>query len=162
MNIFGIVLLTLVVYSLISTVVFIISKENEDVIVAFGLGIVGLILAGLCRIIRWIIFKFKYRIGKRSIFEETSTGNKYKCKVKDSNDIDWVPGYKMIKRYATKSEWINIPDFNKELIMRSKINCNNCKHDKPDECRCGYPYDRVKCKHDEWGAVLEFDKFESK
>ena len=27
---------------------------------------------------------------------------------------------------------------------------------------CDYPYDRVRCKHDEWGAVLEFDKFESK
>ena len=162
MNVFYIVLLTLIAYSLIGTILYIITKDNEDVAIAFGLGIVGLTLSGILNLIRKIVNKFKYHIGKRSIFEETSTGNKYKCKVKNANDVEWVSGYKMLKRYATKSEWIDIPDFSKELILNSKKNCNNCKHDNSSECRCDYPYDRLRCKHDEWGAVLEFDKFESK
>ena len=160
MNTFYIVLLTLVIYSLIGTVSYIITKDNEDVAIAFGLGIVGLTLSAILKIIRKIINKFKYHINKRSIFEEKSTGNKYKCKVKDASDIEWIDDYQILKRYAQKSEWVNIPDFSKEFILNSKKNCNNCKHDK--ECMCDYPYDRVRCKHDEWGTVLEFDKFESK
>lgn len=163
MSVFYIVLLTLIVYSLVCTVLYIITKENEDVAIAFGLGIVGLTLSVILKIVHKIINKFKYHINKRSIFEQTSTGNKYKCRVKDAEDIRcWIEGYKMLKRYATKSEWIGIPDFSKEFILNSKKNCDNCKHDNPSECMCDYPYDRVRCKHDERGAVLEFDKFESK
>lgn len=161
MNTFYIVLITLVVYSMISTFTYIISKENDDVIIAFGLGIFGLTLCGVLKVVRKIRDKFKYHIGKRSIFEEKSTGNKYKCKVKDAEDIRcWAGGYKMIKRYATKCEWVNIPDFSDEFINNSKKNCDNCKYDK--ECVCDYPYITVKCKHDKYGTVLEFDKFESK
>ena len=101
---------------------------------------------------------FKYHIGKRSIFEEESSGNRYKCKTKDTNDIKWVSGYKLIRRYASKAEWVDIPDFSKSFVENSKKNCNYCKHDK--ECECEYPYTKVKCKHDEFGPVLEFDKFE--
>ena len=162
MNIFYIVLVTLVVYSIISTFTYIISKENDDVIIAFGLGIFGLTLCGILMILRKVSNNFKYHIGKRSIFEEESTGNKYKCKVKDASDVEWVYGYKIIKRYAVKSEWTNIPDFNKEFIENSKINCDHCKYNNAGECMCDYPYDKVRCKHDEFGAVLEFDKFESK
>lgn len=160
MEVFYIVLITLVAYSLIGTISYIITKDNEDVAIAFGLGIIGLSLSAILKVVRKIINEFKYHINKRSIFEQTSTGNKYKCKVKDANDVEWVSGYKMLKRYATKSEWFSVPDFSKEFILNSKKNCDNCKHDK--ECICGYPYDKVRCKHNEWGAVLEFDKFESK
>lgn len=162
MEVFYTVLITLVAYSIISTLAYIISKDNEDVAIAFGLGIFGLTLCGILMIVRKIINKFKYHIGKRSIFEEESTGNKYKCKVKDAADVEWMFGYKIIKRYAEKSEWFDIPDFSKEFIEKSKINCDHCKYNNAGECMCDYPYDRVRCKHDEWGAVLEFDKFESK
>lgn len=158
MNTFHIVLISLVVYSLISTIVFIISGENENVIIVFGLGISGLILWAIMRIIHKIEKLFKYHIGKRSIFEEESSGNKYKCKIKDTNDVQWISGYKLIRRYASKSEWIDIPDFSKAFVENSKRNCDHCKHDK--ECECEYPYARIKCKHDEFGTVLEFDKFE--
>lgn len=161
MNAFYIVLITLIAYSVISTLAYIVSKDNEDVAIAFGLGIFGLTLCGALTVIQKINNKFKYHIGKRSIFEEESTGNKYKCRVKDAENIRcWTEGYKMLKRYATKSEWIGIPDFSEEFILYSKKNCDNCKHDK--ECACDYPYDKVRCKHDEWGTVLEFDKFENK
>lgn len=161
MNTFYIVLTTLIIYSLVGTVLFIITKENEDVAIYFGLGIVGLTLCGILMVIRKVRDKFKYHIGKRSIFEEISTGKKYKCKVKDAEDIHcWVQGYKMLKLYATKSEWIDIPDFNEEFIFNSKKNCNNCKY--YEECMRDSPRFTVKCKHDSCGTVLEFDKFESK
>ena len=161
MNTFEIVLLTLIIYSLIGTILYIITKDNEVVAIAFGLGIVGLALWGILNVVRKIKNKFKYHIGKRSIFKEESTGNKYKCKVKDAEDIRcWTEGYKMIKRYAVKSEWINIPDFSEKFILNSKKNCDNCKYDK--ECINDYPRITVKCKHDGYGTVLEFDKFESK
>lgn len=146
------------VYSLVATITYIISGENEDVIIAFGLGIVGLTLSGIMKIVHKIRKLFKYHIGKRSIFEEESSGNRYKCKTKDTNDIKWVSGYKLIRRYASKAEWVDIPDFSKSFVENSKKNCNYCKHDK--ECECEYPYTKVRCKHDEFGTVLEFDKFE--
>ena len=162
MNIFYIVLVTLVVYSMISTFTYIISKENDDVIIAFGLGIFGLTLCVILKIVRKVNNNFKHHIGKRSIFEEKSTGNKYKCKVKDARDIEWLSGYRIVKRYAIKSEWLDIPDFSKKFIENSKINCNHCKYNNNSGCMCDYPYDKVRCKHDKFGTVLEFDKFESK
>lgn len=137
---------------------YIISGEDEDVIVAFRLGIVGLSLLGITRIIFKIRNLFKCHIGKCSIFEEESSGNKYKCNTKDTNDIQWVSGYKLIRRYVAKSECVSIPDFSKSFVENSKRNCDHCKHDKG--CECEYPYTKVRCKHDEFDTVLEFDKFE--
>ena len=159
MNIFYIVLITLVVYSLISTIIYLIA-DNEDIIIAFGLGITGLILTGIMKIIYKIRDLFRYHISKRSIFEEKSSGNKYKCKTSDTSDIQWVSGYKLIKKYASKYEWINIPDFSKTFVENSKRNCDRCKYD--EECGGEHSNENIKCKHDECGKVLEFDKFEKR
>ena len=160
MSTLWIILLTLVLYSFIATVGFIVSGENEDVAIAFGLGIFGLTLLGLCGVLRKIIGKLR-NINKRSIFENRDTGEKFKCKLKYTHDIEWLKGYKLVRRYADKSEWECIPDFSEEFIINSKRNCDNCKHDK--ECTCDYyPYTTIKCKHDEYGRVLEFDEFEEK
>lgn len=161
MNTFYIILLTLVIYSSISTITYMITKENEEVLCAFGLGIVGLSLSGILRVVERIVSIFRYHIGKRSIFEEKATGDRYKCKTNDADDIwHWTEGYKLIKRYAKKNEWKDIPDFSKEFIEHSKINCDNCMYD--DECCCDWPYDEVRCKHDQWGKVIEFDEFKKK
>ena len=159
MNAFYIAVLTLIIYSLISTVVFVITKENEDVLAIFGLGIVGLVLLCITNIIYKIKNKLKYHINKRSIFEEVATGNKYKCKVSDSHNVDWVPGYRLVKRYASRSEYIDIPDFSKDFIEKSRKNCDNCKYNK--ECDYNYPRNTIKCKND-YGIIIEFDKFEKK
>lgn len=151
-------MITLTVYSLISTIIYLIS-DNEDVVVAFGLGIIGLSISAISRIIYKIRNLFKYYVGKRSIFEEEITGNKYKCKTNNTNDIQWVSGYKLIKRYASKSEWVNISDFDEAFIENSKRNCDRCKYNK--DCDDEY-LESIKCKHDEYGCVLEFDKFEKK
>lgn len=151
------ILLTLIIYSLISTIIYIISGENEEVIVIFGLGIVGLTLSGVMSIIRKIYHYLKYNCEKRSIIRKVSNGALYRCKTKDTNDIcHWVSGYELVKRYASKTEWIKLPDFSKEFIEQCKRNCDHCKYN--DECERGKTY--VKCKHDEYGVVLEFDKFE--
>lgn len=159
MNTFYIILLTLVAYSLIATVTFIATNENDDVAIYFGLGIVGLALLGICSVLRKIINKLR-NINKRSIFENRNTGEKFKCKLKYTHDIEWMRDYKMVRRYANKDEWQGLPDFSKEFIANSKRNCDNCKHDK--ECTCNLPDIKVKCKHDGYGEVLEFDKFEQK
>lgn len=149
----------MIVYSLISTIAYLIT-DNEDLVIAFGLGIVGLSTLGIARIVNKIIKLFKYNIGKRSIFEEESSGNKYKCKTSNTNDVQWVLGYKLIKRYATKTECANIPYFSKGFVEKSKRNCDHCKYDK--KCDGQHTNESIKCKHDKYGKVLEFDKFEKK
>ena len=153
-----IILGTLVVYSIISTLVFILSGQKEDVLLFFGLGIVGIIIWVIQRFLCKIRDLFKYRIGKYAIFEEVSTGKKYKCNPKDTNDVIWAIGYKLVKRYAVKAEWRDIPDLDKAFIESCRRNCDNCKYGK--ECQCDYPYNKIKCSHNEYGEVLEFDKFE--
>ena len=124
----------------------------------FGLGVCGWILFGV-QFIRKLIKKCT--IGKRSIFEELTTGNRYKCKIKDAEDIMWLRNYKLIKYRAARSMWKVIPDFESEIILKSKKNCNNCK--SAQDCISDYPYEVImKCKHDKFGTVQDFDKFEKR
>ena len=159
MNTLNIIILTLLIYSLIAIVVYFISGENGDVLEFFGVGIIGWIILFVIDFIVMPIGNFIRYYDKRSIFKEESTGNKYICKLKDTEDIDlWTEGYKIVKRYAPKSEWKDLPYINEEVIKNSKRNCNHCKYDK--ECS-RYPMEKnIKCKHSEYGRVLEFDKFE--
>ena len=126
--------------------------------------LISLSLIFILNLIRSIRKKFLYHIGKRAIFKHKKTGELFKCKVKDTKNIEWLYDYKIVKRYATKAEWRDVPDFSKELLDLSKCNCDNCKYDK--ECvvdHRDYPhYNKIKCKHDEYGLILEFDMFDKK
>lgn len=122
MDIFFIIILTLVVYSVISTVAFLISGENEMILKVFGLGIFGLLLSGIVFVLDNIKNIFKYHVRKRSVFEEKSTGEKYKCRTKDTDNIVRLGGYQLKIRYAGHPEWENIPDFDKEIIKNAKEN----------------------------------------
>lgn len=153
-----IILLTLIIYSLIATIVITATNENDNLILAFALGITGGIITLVICIIRKTYNYFKYHYNKRSIFEEIDTEQYYKCKIKDANDICWSSEYSLIRRYAPKSRWKDLPDFSKEFIEKSRRNCDHCRYDK--ECLCDFPYDKIKCKHNEFGRVIEFDKFE--
>lgn len=155
-NVFIIILVTLCVYSIVAITTWLITN-NDEVFEIFGAGIIGLLLIFLFEKAIIPIYKFLKYFNKRSIFEEISTGDKYTCKLKYTNDIEWLRDYKIIKRYASKKEYKDIAEFNIELLKGSQKNCNHCIYDK--ECDCDYPYDKVKCKHDEYGQVLEFDKF---
>lgn len=122
MDIFIIVLLTLVGYSLIGTVAYLISKENETVAIAFGLGVVGLTICGIAKLVRGIANKFKYHIGKCSVFVDKKTGKKFKCKVKDASAVQWTYGYSydLLRRYALRSDYADIPEFSREIIISAR------------------------------------------
>ena len=71
--------------------------------------------------------------------------------------------YDMVKRYATKDKWQDLAPFTKEQIELAQRNCDRCKHDGSctfDMWRASL--DKIKCKHDNFGTVTEFDKFERK
>lgn len=153
MSILKVVILTIIIYSAITTIIIQISKGDDDVIQICGLGIVGCTLAGIFHIIREIKNYYKYHYHKRSIFKNKKTNEKYICRVKDCNDVHyWNTDYKLVKRYADKSEWANLPAFSDDFIAKCKINCDHCVYNK--ECNS-----TIKCKHDEYGCVTEFDKF---
>lgn len=157
MNTLYVALITLVVYSAVSTLAYIVSEQNDEVLTIFGIGVVGLLLVLVVAVGEKVISIFKYRIGKRSIFEEKSTGNKYKCKTRNTDDIiEITSGYKLVKRYAKKDMWIDIPDFSKELIKDSRINCGNCLY--RNDCANLL----LKCTCDKYGNILQYDKFEER
>ena len=159
MNIYLIVLITLLIYSALALISYWLSKENDNVLEIFGMGIIGWVLMLLFQIIKLISKYFRYR-HKRSIFEDEN-GDRFYCKTEYANDFNWH--YKMIKRYAPKDQWQDLVPFTKEQIKLAQRNCDRCKHDKDctfDMWRVSL--DKVRCKHDEFGTVTEFDKFERK
>lgn len=156
MSIFCIGIITLLCYSGVATIVYLLAGQREEVAALFGLGIVGGIILLITKFGNALCGIYKYRIGKRSIFVEDSTGTKYKCKTAETDNIIlWTEGYTLQKRYATKCEWQDVPDFNTDFLDTAKINCDNCKYD--NECR-----KHLKCTHDDFGAVLEFNMFEKR
>jgi hypothetical protein len=135
-----------------STILYIISKENDDVAIAFGLGIVGELLIFIFLVIRKLL-KLKRYYNKRSIIEIEETGERRWCNLKDTEDINgWIKGYKLIKRYATKDEWNLLQSFDKEFILASKRNCDHCIHDRK-EC---HPDGTILCNRE----LNVFNKFE--
>ena len=152
-------IITLLVYWLIGTIVYIATDDNYKFAAYYTIGIIGLIVSGFCYIVR-LIKRWWFNHDKRSIFEDEN-GNRFYCEVKYANDFNWH--YDMVKRYATKDEWQNLTPFTKEQIKLAQRNCDRCKHDGSctfDMWRASL--DKIKCKHDNFGTVTEFDKFERK
>lgn len=119
-NVVVVVILTLVIYSIVATIAYLVSKENETVAVAFGLGIAGLTVVGLAKLVHAIRNRFKYHIGKRSIFEDAKTKQRYRCKTKDANAVSFVGDYVLIERYANQSTWNPLPDIDKAYIQKAR------------------------------------------
>jgi len=156
------VIITLLAHSLIGTVVYIITNENDDFIAYYGVGIVGWVFSGFCYIVR-LIKRWWFNHDKRSIFEDEN-GNRFYCDVKYADDFSWHYK-KMVRRYATKDEWEDLTPFTKEQIELAQRNCDRCKYN--DSCTFDFDMwkeslDKIKCKHDKFGVVTEFDKFERK
>ena len=156
MDIVYTVILTIVILSTVRTIIILVSKENDTVIEICGFGIVGCMIWFVLKTGEKIYKYFKYHFNKRSIFEDKN-GNQFICKTRDCNDVCWNEHYKLVKRYAPKTEWNGLPEIQKKIIEKCKRNCDNCKYDK--ECLCEFPYNKIKCKHDEFGTVTEFNKF---
>lgn len=159
MNLFYGMLLGILIYSVLSTVIIILTNENDTVMSFLALGIFGsvllLLFIPLKKLIRWN----NYHKGKRSIFIHKETGEKWCCKTKYTDNIySWQPEYKLIKRYAKKNDWKSINEFPKDVLTKFCINCDNCKYDT----ECSRRRENVKCQHDLYGVVTTFDKFEWK
>ena len=153
------VIITLLIHSLIGTIIYIVTNENDDFAAYYTIGIIGWIVSGFCYLVR-LIKRWNFNHDKRSIFEDKN-GNRFYCKVKYANDFNWH--YDMIKRYATKDEWQDLTPFIKEQIELAQINCDRCKYDGSctfDMWRASL--DKIKCKHDNFGMVTEFNKFDRK
>lgn len=155
-NIIEIIIATLLIYSLIGTIVVELLDENEFTMFLFSTGIWGILLYGITRISEQVI-KFMRHKNHRSLWEEKGTKRVYKSKIKDTRDLEWLSGYKLVKRYATREEWEGIADIPAEVLKESRRNCDRCKYD--EECS---NKECIRCKHDEYGCVLEFDKFVEK
>ena len=154
-NIILISFLVLTGYSFVAVIVYFISGEKEDIFTYFGMGIFGIFLLFVSNFIQFVKRKMRQH-SLRSIFVEDKTGNKYICRITDTDDIhSWISGYTLQKRYATKSEWSKLPSFSEEVLTKSKINCDYCKYDRD----CDFGIKSIKCKHDYTGRVTEFDQF---
>lgn len=122
---------------------FLISNQNEDVAIWFGLGIVGFVLNQIARLIRFIIKHIKY-IKIKSIIQCPDGTQKW-CECKYADDIyHWHEGYNIVKRYANKNEWSKLPTFSKEEINHFKHNCHNCIYNNK-ECKDDYNGDIETC-----------------
>lgn len=145
-------------WSVLGTVTFLCTRENENVAIWFGMGVVGWVLMGAIKIIRHIK-KAISRKGNRAVFENKKTGERNWANLKDTDDILWNGNYKLIQRYAPAEVWKQYKSFSQEFISASKDNCGNCKYER--DCDRDYPYEKVKCKNVN-GVVIEFDRFERK
>ena len=101
------IILTLIVHSLIGTVIYIATNENDDFATCYTVGIIGWIVYGFFYLVR-LIKRWRFNHNKRSIFKDEND-NKFYCKVKYTNDFSWH--YDMVKRYATKDEWQDLTPF---------------------------------------------------
>ena len=70
-----IIILTLLVHSLIGTIIYIVTNENDDFAAYYAIGIIGCVVSGLFYLVRRIK-KWHFNHDKRSIFE-ASNGNKF-------------------------------------------------------------------------------------
>ena len=119
MDVLKIVLITIFIYSLITTLIIIISNFNDTVIEICAYGIVGMILLGIKTIIFKIINFYKYHYKKVSIFKDREE-KLYFCKTKDTNyycqnensQLHLIKRYVLLNReelfkYISEKDYIN-------------------------------------------------------
>ncbi len=158
MNTASVILLTLIVYSAVTTAVYLISEQflspeiSDNVECFLAVGIAGVALWVVLAAVRGIKSLFGRHIGRRSIFEDRETGQRYKCRTGRADDFEALHGFRPVKRYAAKKEWRDVPDFPQDVEEASRKICRYCRHD--DECDC-----EVRCSRDEYG-FLKHDRFE--
>ena len=128
-----VVLIIWFVYSLISTVL-VLSLDRDTLTTFLATGPVGLVLFCILKLWYKIQTYFRYHYKKMSIWDD-GNGNLYRAKPEMYQDIRYCKlskGYKIVKRYATKSEWKDLPTFSDEFLKICLINCDRCIYIK--EC----------------------------
>lgn len=106
-----IILITLVVYSIITLIILHLTNYNDKVIYLCALGIVGCTLLLISKVYYYIEDHYT----KRSIFLDWD-GNKVTCKVKDYLYVYLNSGYTPVKERAGKEEYKYLKSISKEYI----------------------------------------------
>lgn len=153
--------------------------DEEDLFAFWTYGVFAIILLSISflmtNIKKLYYYLFKVSIITRPIENKNLNDIKYEeriCRTKDANDFTWH-GWNIYKRYVTLNDIkagriskvngeeilsaYDIPWVTDKMLREAKINCGRCQLN--DEC---YRKDTPFCKHDEYGCVTEFDKFENK
>lgn len=147
MEVIKIIIITLLIYSSVSTMIYFFTNQNDDILCCFGLGIVGNALVLISYLISKVLHFLKYH-NLRSIIRIEDTGELKYCKLSDTDDIYFYHRrYKLEKRYAKKEEWKNLSPFNSTFILSCKRNCNYCEHN------------RIECDSDRY-LCQDFDNYE--
>lgn len=96
MDTLQVILATLIIYSAISSALYIALNENDNVLILFGLGITGILTFGIFWSGNKIRQILKYHAGKRSIFDNLDDGKRYKCRVGQAKNVQWLDNYKLV------------------------------------------------------------------
>ena len=161
MSIWKVVIITLVIYSCIGLLIYIVTDGFSYALDLWGLGIFGLFFLCVCEFLCLIDFVKTYLVSKRrcSIFEEESSHEKFKCAVDDTGDVSRLPGYKLVADSILRKFCTEIPDIPIEVLHEARsTSCSYCKHGSV----CCQNFRERWCSHDELGLILKYDKFERK
>lgn len=154
------VLIIWLLCSLVSTILYI-AFDNDTVTGLLAVGPVGWILSIICFLVNKIHRFFKYHFKKMSIWDD-GEGNLYCVTPKMNQDIvhcELAKGYKLVKQYASKSEWKDLETFPDEFLEACLINCRHCVH----RDGCDARYERglsILCKTNEIGCIIEYDCYQ--
>lgn len=155
------VLIIWLLCSLVSTILYI-AFDNDTLTGLLAVGPVGWILSVIVILVDKVRRFFKYHYKKMSIWDD-GNGNLYYVTPKMYWDIihcELAKGYKLVKRYAPKSEWKDLQTFPDDFLEACLLNCKHCVH--REECDANYEHGKpILCKVEKYsGAIVEYDHYE--
>jgi len=137
------IITTLVAYSLLSILIMVLFDFDDGIAQVLSGGILAVIAAifwqGKVRKDRY----FRIKHNKSTILDK-ETGQIYWCNFTDSSDIYLHHArYKLVEEYVSKEIWSKYPEFDRDLIVKLRRNCDHCKQYEWDN-------DCVLCKTDDF------------
>ena len=154
------VLIIWLLCSLVSTILYI-AFDNDTVTGLLAVGPAGWVLSVIVFLIDSVGRFFKYHFKKMSIWDD-GNGNLYYVTPKMNWDIrhcELAKGYKLVKRYAPKSEWKDLKTFPDDFLEACLLNCKHCVH--REECDANDERGQsILCKTDEFGTIVVYDHYE--
>lgn len=149
----------ILVYNIIGTIIFFATKENDNVSARFTLGFLN-VLWLIAYLFVFLYKKIKNRFLVRSVIEDKKTQTRYNCDHKYYDDFVCYSqsSFKGVSRTAYRKIWQEYPAVTKEMIAEVTRHCDYCKYNGKECTDDGNPL----CKHNCWGEVEEYDKFERK
>lgn len=145
------------IFSLIGTIMVIVTEEDEVIAMWYLTNIFGLISLG----VSYLFTKIKKFIKGRkikSIIKIKATDKTVYCDFKYFDDFSWTNKYEQIKIYAKKDEWGKLEKIDKITLQDALRNCDRCKYNKG----CHYSGNDSMCEFSREGNIDNFKHFERK